>query len=325
MGQQRDSGPLKEKARTLGFFLCGVSEAVALDEEARRLESWLGAQYQGKMAWMANHFDLRTDPRKLVPGARSVISLAFNYHNPDVPIDPDAPRISQYAYGEDYHHVIRGKLKELLRWLWETYGEVGGRVFVDSGPVLERDWAKRSGLGWVGRHTLLIHPRAGSWFFLAELIIDLPLVADNPMADRCGTCRRCIDACPTQAISPTGYLLDASRCISYLTIELREAIPEEFRDRMEGWAFGCDICQEVCPWNRFATRHEESALEPVDGLLEMGRRDWEEMTEQVFGQMFGRSALRRPGYEGLQRNIRFLDPLERSDRDVPSTSLPSSP
>ena len=265
---------------------------------------------------MGNHFDLRTDPRKLVPGARSVVSLAFNYHNPERQADPDAPRISQYAYGEDYHHVLRAKLKELLAWMRETYGEVNGRVFVDSGPVLERDWARHAGLGWVGRHTLLIHPRAGSWFFLAELIIDLPLVADNPMEDRCGTCRRCIEACPTDAISPAGYVLDASRCISYLTIELREAIPHEFQSRMEGWAFGCDICQEVCPWNRFATRHDESAFEPLEGLLEMDVKEWKEMTEEVFGRMFGRSALRRTGLEGLRRNIRFLQDGNGRTEDV---------
>lgn len=313
---KRDSGPLKAKAGELGFFLCGVAEATHLDEEARRLEVWLNAGHQGKMAWMGNHFDLRTDPRKLVPGARSVVSLAFNYHNPERQTDPDAPRISQYAFGEDYHHVLRTRLKQLLAWIRETYGEVNGRVFVDSGPVLERDWARRAGLGWVGRHTLLIHPRAGSWFFLAELIIDLPLVPDSPMEDRCGTCRRCIDACPTDAISPSGYVLDASRCISYLTIELREAIPEEFQSRMEGWAFGCDICQEVCPWNRFAARHREPAFEPVEGLLELDGKEWTEMTEEVFGRMFGRSALRRTGLEGLRRNIRFLQDGEGRTEDV---------
>lgn len=315
---KRNSLPLKAKARELGFLLCGVAEAVQLDEEAQHLEAWLNTGHQGRMAWMANHFDLRTDPRKLVPGARSVVSLAFNYHNPERQADPEAPRISQYAYGEDYHHIIRRKLKQLMIWLQETYGEVSGRVFVDSGPVLERDWARRAGIGWVGKHTLVLHPKIGSWFFLAELIIDLPLQPDGPTADRCGTCRRCIEACPTDAISPSGYLLDASRCISYLTIELRDALPEEFKGRMEGWAFGCDICQEVCPWNRFATRHQEPALEPLEGLLEMNGKEWREMTEEVFGRMFGRSAIRRTGLAGLRRNIRFLRGGEGHATDVPS-------
>lgn len=298
--------PLKEQAEALGFFLCRVARAEPMDEEARRLEAWLNQGKHGQMSWMANHFDLRIDPTKLVSGARTVVSLAFNYHQPDQPGDPEAPRISQYAYGEDYHRVLRRKLKALLGWLRTRYGEVQGRVFVDSGPVLERDWARRSGLGWVGKHTLLVHPRHGSWFFLAELIIDLALEPDSPIRDHCGTCRRCIEACPTSAISPAGYLLDASKCISYLTIELRDAIPETFRDQMAGWAFGCDICQEVCPWNRFARPHEEPAFVPDPDLLTMRRGDWQEMTEETFGRIFGRSAVQRTGYEGLHRNLRFL-------------------
>lgn len=301
-----DSASLKARAGELGFFLCSVARAQPLDEEARRLEAWLHQGFQGRMEWMARHFDLRTDPTRLVPGAKSVICLAYNYHNPDTPDDPQAPRISQYAYGEDYHKILRRKLKELLAWIRDTYGQAEGRVFVDSGPVMERDWARRAGLGWAGKHTLLLHPRHGSYFFLAEIILDLPFAPDEPMKDHCGTCRRCIDACPTAAISPQGYLLDASRCISYLTIELREAIPDAFRGHMEGWAFGCDICQDVCPWNRFARRHEEPTFDPPDELLSMTAREWQEITEETFSILFDRSAVRRTGYEGLRRNLRFL-------------------
>lgn len=317
-----DSASLKARAGELGFFLCAVARAQPLDEEARRLEAWLQQGFQGRMDWMARHFDLRTDPTRLVPGAKSVICLAYNYHNPDTPEDPQAPRISQYAYGEDYHKILRRKLKELLAWIRDTYGQAEGRVFVDSGPVMERDWARRAGLGWAGKHTLLLHPRHGSYFFLAEIILDLPFVPDDPIKDHCGTCRRCIDACPTAAISPQGYLLDASRCISYLTIELREAIPDAFRGQMEGWAFGCDICQDVCPWNRFATRHEEPAFDPPDELMAMSAREWQEITEETFGALFGKSAVLRTGLEGLRRNLRFLagDTASRSpDGNGPST------
>ncbi|MBK7342706.1 MAG: tRNA epoxyqueuosine(34) reductase QueG [Saprospiraceae bacterium] len=291
--------PIKQKAADLGFFLCSVATAEPMEEEARRLEDWLNRNYHGKMGYMANHFELRTDPTKLVPGARSVISLGCNYHNPDVPEDPESPRISQYAYGEDYHKVIRRKLKALLQWMKEEYGDIQGRVFVDSGPVLERDWARRSGMGWAGKHTLLINRDAGSYFFLAEIIIDLPLVPDPPIKDYCGTCTRCIDACPTDAISPSGYLLDGSKCISYLTIELRESIPAEFKDKLEGWAFGCDICQEVCPWNRFAQHHAEPAFHPHPDLLAMTHSDWQEMTEELFLNVFGHTPVKRAGWNKL--------------------------
>ncbi len=301
-----DPSALKARAASLGFFLCGVAKAERMEEEARRLEDWLNQGNHGQMAYMANHFDLRVDPTQLVPGARTVISLAFNYHNPDKPADPNAPRISQYAYGEDYHQVLRKKLKTLLAWIRDIYGQVQGRVFVDSAPVLERDWARRAGVGWVGKHTLLIHPKAGSYFFLAELIIDLPFAPDPPIRDHCGTCKRCIDACPTDAISPEGYSLDASKCISYLTIELRDAIPKTFEGKMEGWIFGCDICQEVCPWNRFASRHDEPTFEAAAGLLEMDKADWKEITEETFSVMFSKSALKRPGFERLGRTIQFV-------------------
>jgi epoxyqueuosine reductase len=258
------------------------------------------------MYYMANHFDKRVDPTQLVPGAKSVVSLLYNYYNPEKQVDPDAPKISQYAYGKDYHIVIKNKLKTLLHYIQTEIGAVSGRCFVDSAPVLERDWAKRAGLGWVGRHTLLIHPRAGSYFFLAELILDLELSYDQPIRDYCGTCRRCIEACPTEAISPNGYLLDGSKCISYLTIELREAIPEEFKGKMDNWMFGCDVCQDVCPWNRFSRPHEEADFEPHPDLLRLQKKDWEEITEEVFNQVFKDSAVKRTRWEGLRRNLAFL-------------------
>lgn len=303
---QANTELLRQEALRLGFSFIGISKAEQMDEEALRLEAWLNQGKHGSMEYMENHFDLRTDPRKLVPGARSVVSLMYNYHNPDKQADPEAPKISQYAYGEDYHFVIKRKLKELLYVLQEQVGDIEGRCFVDSAPVMERDWARRSGVGWIGKHTLLIHPKAGSYFFLAELIIDLELIADGPIKDYCGTCTRCIDACPTDAIAPNGYLLDASRCISYLTIELREAIPEAFSGQMDNWMFGCDVCQEVCPWNRFATRHDEPAFEPAAELLEKPREEWLELSEEVFRRVFRKSPVKRTKYAGLMRNIRFL-------------------
>jgi len=298
---------LKQEAQRLGFSLVGVARAERMDEEARRLEDWLAHGFHGKMAYMENHFDKRVDPRELVPGAKSVVSLMYNYFTEKKQEDPDAPKISMYAYGEDYHRVVRDKLTALLEALRREAGPVEGRCFVDSAPVLERDWAKRGGLGWVGKNTLLINPKAGSYFFLAELIIDLELAPDGPMKDYCGTCRRCIDACPTEAISPQGYLLDASKCISYLTIELKEAIPEEFSGKMDNWMFGCDVCQEVCPWNRFSQPHAEPAFEPHPDLLSMTRQDWLELTEEVFGRVFKRSAVKRAKYAGVRRNIGFLE------------------
>ena len=297
---------LKQEARRLGFSFVGISCAERMDEEARRLEEWLSKGFHGEMKYMENHFEKRIDPRELVPGAKSVVTLMYNYFTEKKQEDPQAPKLSQYAYGKDYHIVVKDKLKELLAFLREEVGDVQGRCFVDSAPVLERDWAKRSGVGWVGKNTLLIHPRAGSYFFLAELIIDLDLEPDGPMKDYCGTCRRCIDACPTEAISPEGYLLDGSKCISYLTIELKEAIPESFRGKMDNWMFGCDVCQDVCPWNRFSKPHKEPAFEPHPDLLSMGRSDWVELTEEVFREVFRNSAVKRAKYGGLKRNIRFL-------------------
>lgn len=298
---------LKEKAYELGFSFVGVSEAKELTEEAKQLEAWLNQGNHGKMHYMANHFEKRIDPRKLVEGAQSVVSLLYNYHNPNTQTDPNAPKISQYAYGKDYHHVVKRKLKTLLSYLQEEVGEVTGRCFVDSAPVLERDWAKHSGLGWIGKNTLLINKEQGSYFFLAELIIDLPLLADGPIKDYCGRCTRCIDACPTQAIDPNGYWMDGSKCISYFTIELKEALPNSMKGQFDNWMFGCDICQQVCPWNRFAQPHQEPDFEPHPDLLDMSKRDWLELTEDVFKKVFQKSAVKRTKYQGLMRNIYFLE------------------
>jgi len=265
------------------------------------------------MSYMANHFEKRIDPRKLVDGAKSVVSLIYNYYTPEEQQDKEAPKISKYAFGKDYHHIIKRKLKELIQYIETNIGAVSGRCFVDSAPVMEREWAKKSGLGWMGKNTLIIHPKMGSYFFLAELIIDLELEYDGPIRDHCGTCTRCIDACPTEAIREDGYWLDASKCISYLTIELKEAIPDDFKGKMENWAFGCDICQEVCPWNRFSTKHSEPAFEPKEELLEMTKRDWEELTQEVFSSVFQKSAVKRTKYSGLMRNINFLKPENTPD------------
>ncbi len=298
---------IRAEAGRLGFEFVGFARAERLDEAARRLEAWLHQGAHGKMAYMENHFDMRVDPTLLVPGAKTVICLTFNYFNPEKQRDAEAPKISSYAYGEDYHFVVKDKLKALLDFMRREIGAVEGRCFVDSAPVLEREWAQRAGLGWNGRNTLTIHPRRGSFFFLAEIICDLPLLYDDPIRDHCGTCTRCIDACPTQAISPEGYFLDASKCISYLTIELRDEIPTAFKGQTDNWMFGCDVCQDVCPWNRFSERHSELAFEPQPELLQMSRQDWLELTEEVFGRVFKKSAVKRVKYAGLRRNIDFLE------------------
>ncbi len=297
---------IKQLASKHGFSFCGISKAEFLAEEAPRLEAWLKRGMHGQMGYMTNWYDKRLDPTLLVPGARSVISLMYNYHNPDKARDEDAPRISQYAYGKDYHHVIKTRLREFVQDIEWKIGSVQGRVFVDSAPVLERAWASKSGIGWMGKNSNLIHPKAGSWFFLCELICDLDLEVDGPIKDYCGTCTACMDACPTDAI-PTPYVVDGSRCISYFTIELKEeVIPAEMQGKFGNWAFGCDICQEVCPWNRFATRHREADFDAPEALLEMNREQWEEMSEEVFQNLFRHSALKRSGYRGLKRNLRFL-------------------
>ncbi len=293
-------------ATDLGFHAAGFAKAEKMEPEAQRLEAWLNQGKHGQMHYMANHFEKRIDPRKLVPGAKTVISLLYNYHNPEKQKDSAAPKISQYAYGKDYHFVVKDQLRKLLDGIRNKIGPVEGRCFVDSAPVLERDWARRSGTGWVGKNTLLITPKQGSYFFLAELIIDLELVYDHPIKDYCGRCTKCIDACPTEAISPEGYVLDGSKCISYFTIELKEALPVEYQGKFENWMFGCDICQEVCPWNRFAKRHNEPSFEPHPDLLEMHKEDWEEITESVFRKVFKKSAVKRTKFSGLKRNIDFL-------------------
>ena len=294
---------LRTEALRLGFSFVGIAKAEKMDVEARHLEDWLNKGYHGKMGYMENHFEKRIDPRKLVDGAKSVVTLMYNYHTDLQQKDPTAPKISQYAFGKDYHIVVKDKLKQLMQFINDQIGEVNGRCFVDSAPVLERDWAKRSGIGWIGKNTLLIHPKQGSYFFLAELIIDLDLVYDHPIKDFCGTCTRCIDACPTEAISPQGYILDGSKCISYLTIELKEAIPESFKGKMDNWMFGCDVCQQVCPWNRFSIQHTEQAFQPQPDLLDMTLSDWEEITEEVFVRLFKNSPVRRTKFSGLKRNI----------------------
>lgn len=286
-------------------MFCGVSKAEFLEEEAPRLEKWLESNMHGNMNYMENNFDKRLDPTLLVDGAKSVVSLALNYFPEKTQID-DTFKLSKYAYGEDYHFIIKWKLKELMKFIQAEIGEVGGRVFVDSAPVLDRAWAKKSGLGWVGKNGNLINKETGSFFFLAELIIDLELEADGPVKDYCGSCTACIDECPTDAI-PEPYVVDGSKCISYLTIELKdEIIPKEFQGKMESWMFGCDICQDVCPWNRFSKPHNEPLLNPKPNLLGLNKKDWEDLTEEVFRDLFKKSAVNRTKFDGLKRNIDFL-------------------
>ena len=299
------SALIKREAKRLGFLSCGIAKAGFLEEEAPKLEKWLKEGRHGKMHYMENYFDKRLDPTLLVPGAKSVVSLLLNYHSEEKQQDPTAPKISSYAYGEDYHLVIKEKLKELLQLLNDKIGEIDGRVFVDSAPVMDKAWAARAGLGWVGKNTNLISKQVGSFFFIAELIIDIELAYDLPVADHCGSCTACIDACPTEAlIAP--YQIDGSKCISYATIELKESIPSQFKNKMDGWAFGCDICQTVCPWNRFATPHQEPRFNPNKELLELTQNDWLELTEETFKRVFKKSAVKRTKFKGLKRNIDFL-------------------
>ncbi len=303
--QSAYSAKIKSAARSLGFFSCGISKADFLEEEAPRLEQWLNKGRQGDMSFMERNFDKRLDPRLLVPGAKSVVSLLLNYHTDQKQLDPEAPKISSYAYGTDYHFVIKEKLGELMEFIHKEIGEVNGRVFVDSAPVMDKAWAAKSGLGWVGKNTNLISKKVGSFFFIAELIIDLELDYDAPVTDHCGSCTACIDACPTEALIQP-YQIDGSKCISYLTIELKDSIPSEFQGKMDNWAFGCDVCQTVCPWNRFATHHNEAAFEPQSELLSLTKKEWEEMTDTVFNTVFKNTAVKRTKFEGLKRNIKFL-------------------
>ncbi|WP_353776838.1 tRNA epoxyqueuosine(34) reductase QueG [Winogradskyella sp. 3972H.M.0a.05] len=296
---------IKEEAKRLGFLSCGISQAGFLEDEAPRLEQWLNKNMHGEMRYMENHFDKRLDPTKLVEGSKSVVSLLLNYYTDEIQSDNSAPKISKYAYGTDYHFVIKDKLKQLLEYIQDEIGEVHGRAFVDSAPVLDKAWAAKSGLGWIGKHSNLLTQQVGSFYFIAELIIDLELDYDAPTTDHCGTCTACIDACPTEAIVEP-YIVDGSKCISYLTIELRDNIPAEFKGKMDDWMFGCDVCQDVCPWNRFSKSHSEPLFDPHPELLSMSKTDWEEITEETFRKVFKKSAVKRTKYSGLKRNIQFL-------------------
>ena len=299
----KNTAIVKSIADQLGFDFCGISKAEFLEEDAPRLETWLNQGHHGKMSYMENNFDMRLDPTKLVPGAKSVVSLMYNYSPKKdmVEEDTDNFKIAKYAYGKDYHFIIKDKLKTFMQLLQQEVGDVDGRAFVDSAPIMERSWAAKSGLGWIGKHTLLINKDHGSFFFLAELIIDLDLEPDGPVKDYCGTCTKCIDECPTDAITP--YNVDGSKCISYLTIELKDQIPSEFKGKMENWIFGCDICQDVCPWNRFSKPHNEPTFDPNNGLASMENENWQELTKEVFQEIFRGSAVKRTKYEGLKRNI----------------------
>ena len=297
---------IKQKAQELGFSSYGIARAEQLTEEARYLESWLNQQKHGQMGYMANHFDKRIDPTRLVEGAKSVISLSFNYYSEKKQTDPDAPKIAMYAYGRDYHDVVRERLEQLLAYIREVAGDVHGRCFVDSAPVLERAWAQRSGIGWMGKNTNLLTKRQGSYFFLAEIIIDLELEYDSPVTDYCGSCTKCIDACPTEALYEP-YKLDASKCISYFTIELKDQLlPDGMQGKFENWMYGCDICQQVCPINSQATPHHVPEFEPMPELLTMTKAEWEGLVEDHFKKLFKGSAVKRTKYAGLKRNITFL-------------------
>ncbi len=294
---------IKQKALDLGFMSVGISKATFLEDEAPRLEQWLTKNMHGEMGYMANHFDKRLDPRLLVDDAKSVVSLTLNYF-PEEELQTGY-KISKYAYGRDYHKIIKKKLKAFIEYIQENIGEVNGRAFVDSAPVMDKAWAQKSGLGWIGKHSNLLTKQTGSFFFIAELILDLELEYDIPVADHCGSCTRCIDACPTQAIT-SPYVVDGSKCISYLTIELKDQIPSEFQGKMDDWIFGCDVCQDVCPWNRFSKPHSSPDFSPKEGLEDMTKKDWEEITEEVFEKLFNGTPVRRTKFEGLKRNIAFV-------------------
>jgi epoxyqueuosine reductase len=300
----RYSAFIKKEAARLGFLACGISEAGFLEEEAPRLEKWLKAQRHGKMSYMENHFDKRLDPTLLVPGSRSVVSLLYNYYQPRIqPVE--APKVSMYAQGEDYHFVIKDKMRELLASIREEVGEVNGRCFVDSAPVLDKAWAAKGGLGWIGKHSNLLSKQQGSFYFISELIIDLDLEPDAPTTDHCGQCTRCVDACPTDAIIEP-YVVDGSKCISYFTIELKESTPAELKGSFDDWVFGCDVCQDVCPWNRFSKQTKEERFRPKEAIQNWTRDDWYEISEDVFRKAFKDSPLKRTGFSGIKRNLDFL-------------------
>lgn len=303
---QKHTHQIKALAKKLGFDYCGIAKAVKLDKDARRLEQWLHQGMHGKMQYMENHFDLRVDPSKLVPGAKSVITLLKNYY-PSVKQQPNTPLIAKYAWGKDYHEVIRAQLQLFLAEIREQIGEINGRGFVDSAPVLERAWAVQAGLGWVGKNGNLIHKQSGSFFFIATLIVDLPLEVDAPFAkDYCGSCSKCIDACPTEAILPNKQI-NGSKCISYYTIELKDAmLPKELKESFNNWMFGCDICQDICPWNRFSKPHQEPLFEPIPAILNLTTSQWEELSEESFKLIFKESPLKRTKFSGIMRNLKLI-------------------
>ena len=295
---------IKTKAKTLGFMSCGISKAGFLEEEAPKLENWLNKNMNGEMSYMERNFDMRLDPTIIVEGAKSVISLTYNYYTEKTSKDSNF-KISKYAYGNDYHFVIKNKLKDLFEYIKEKTGDINGRVFVDSAPILERAWAEKSGLGWIGKNTNLISKKHGSFFFLCEIILDLELEYDHIETDHCGSCTACIDACPTNAIVEP-YVVDGSKCISYYTIELKNNIPDYAKNTYDEWIFGCDICQDVCPWNRFSKPHQEPLFNPNDEFLSISKNDWIEMTKETFNKVFKNSAIKRAGFDGIKRNIEFI-------------------
>ena len=303
---EKNTNFIKTQTQLLGFTYCGIAKAQLLNEDAKRLESWLNKGFNGNMQYMENYFDVRIDPSKLVPNAKSVITLLLNYF-PTEQQNEASPKISKYAYGKDYHDVIRKKLKTLLYLIKEEIGEVQGRGFVDSAPVLERSWAQKSGLGWIGKNGNLINKQSGSFFFIATLIVDLPLIYDDEIVkDFCGTCTKCIDSCPTEAILPN-KVIDGSKCISYYTIELKDALlPTAMQDKFNNWMFGCDVCQDVCPWNRFSSTTTEINFKPIPQVLNFTTRDWEELTEENFKTIFKNSAIKRTKFSGIKRNLNFL-------------------
>jgi len=295
---------IKAEAKRLGFLSCGISKAEFLEEEAPRLESWLQKNMHGEMRYMENYFDKRLDPTLLVPGSKSVISLLLNYYPSEIQ-NSESYKISKYAYGRDYHFVIKDKLKGMLAALQDEIGDFHGRAFVDSAPVLDKAWAAKSGLGWIGKHSNLLSKQTGSFYFIAELIVDLDLEYDTPVTDHCGSCTACIDACPTEAIVEP-YKVDGSKCISYFTIELKDELPQSMKNQFDDWMFGCDVCQDVCPWNRFSKPHQEPLFNPHPELLKNSKKDWEEITRETFNEIFRKSAVKRTKFEGLKRNIEFL-------------------
>lgn len=295
---------IKNEAKRLGFISCGISRAEFLEDEAPRLEKWLKMKMNGEMKYMENYFEKRLDPTKLVDDAKSIISLTYNYYPEDLQ-NKEAPKVSKYAYGMDYHYVIKEKLNFFLTFIKDKIGDVHGRAFVDSAPILEKAWAAKSGIGWVGKNSNLITKQVGSFYFLAELIVDLDLDYDTIESDHCGQCTACIDSCPTEAITEP-YVVDGSKCISYFTIELKENIPQEFKGKFDDWVFGCDICQDVCPWNKFSKPHKEPLFQSSSELMKMSRDEWNEITEETFNKIFKNSAVKRTGYKGLTRNLNFI-------------------